>query len=225
MGLWEIIRKMPAPSPNKPEFPIYRDYSDPLGDVKTVGDIVDGANNIIKGTRNAIRKVLSIFDDEESRKLRKGDVIGICRGTFDHYGVYVDDSSVIHYSSPKSDTASDNAIIETSLEDFMRGDDTLFRLSFPDEYGRPRKIVADQSFAPDYREFERLMAEWRIKCAQYRLQTPDETVERARSRLGEKAYSLCFNNCEHFAIWCKTDISESHQVNDLLEILRPRLNY
>jgi len=42
--------------------------------------------------------------------------------------------------------------------------------------------------------------------------TPEETIERARSRLGEKAYNLLFNNCEHFALWCKYGTSKSVQV-------------
>lgn len=224
MALWDFIRLIPVPPPYTPEFPPYRDYRDMV----TIGEVVEGANYIIKGARNAVRKVLSIFDDEESRKLKRGDVIGICRGVYDHYGVYVDDSSVIHYSSAKSDMSADNAIIETSLDDFMRGNDTLFRLSFPDEYGRPRKIVASHAFAssiPDYWELVRRWEELQKKCEQYKLQTPDATVERARARLGVKAYSLLCNICEHFAIWCKTDISESHQVQDLLELIRPRPLY
>jgi hypothetical protein len=39
-----------------------------------------------------------------------------------------------------------------------------------------------------------------------------ETVRRARSRIGEKSYNLLFNNCEHFALWCKTGKSKSIQV-------------
>jgi hypothetical protein len=39
-----------------------------------------------------------------------------------------------------------------------------------------------------------------------------ETVLRARSRLGEEDYNLLFNNCEHFALWCKTGKSKSIQV-------------
>ena len=42
--------------------------------------------------------------------------------------------------------------------------------------------------------------------------SPKETVKRARSRLGEKAYNLLFNNCEHFAFWCKYGTSKSVQV-------------
>ena len=40
----------------------------------------------------------------------------------------------------------------------------------------------------------------------------EETVRRARSRLGEESYNLVFNNCEHFALWCKTGKSRSIQV-------------
>ncbi|MBE9178428.1 lecithin retinol acyltransferase family protein [Oculatella sp. LEGE 06141] len=41
---------------------------------------------------------------------------------------------------------------------------------------------------------------------------PDVVIERAESRLGEQTYNLVFNNCEHFANWCKTGRSESQQL-------------
>jgi hypothetical protein len=44
----------------------------------------------------------------------------------------------------------------------------------------------------------------------------DIVVERAKSRLGEQKYNILFNNCEHFATWCKTGISESKQIRDFL---------
>lgn len=34
--------------------------------------------------------------------------------------------------------------------------------------------------------------------------SPQEIVNRARSRLGEDKYNLIFNNCEHFARWCRS---------------------
>lgn len=42
-------------------------------------------------------------------------------------------------------------------------------------------------------------------------------VGRAKKRLGEKKYHLIFNNCEHFATWCKTGRHKSKQVDDLRE--------
>jgi len=41
---------------------------------------------------------------------------------------------------------------------------------------------------------------------------PEETVRLAQSRLGETGYHLLFNNCEHFATWCKTGKPQSRQV-------------
>lgn len=49
---------------------------------------------------------------------------------------------------------------------------------------------------------------------------PDVVVHRAQSRLGEKArYNLLFNNCEHFATWCKLGHSHSQQVKDFIPML------
>jgi len=53
----------------------------------------------------------------------------------------------------------------------------------------------------------------------YHLYTPEETVQRARSRLGETNYRILTNNCEHFAIWCKTGVNESLQVTSMLQTL------
>lgn len=42
---------------------------------------------------------------------------------------------------------------------------------------------------------------------------PDEVVRRAESRLGETDYRLFRNNCEHFAVWCKTGLVHSTQAD------------
>ena len=42
------------------------------------------------------------------------------------------------------------------------------------------------------------------------------TLRRAMGRLGEQNYNLLFNNCEHFAYWCKTGRHRSAQVEDWL---------
>jgi hypothetical protein len=41
---------------------------------------------------------------------------------------------------------------------------------------------------------------------------PDIVVKRARSCLGDSAYNIMFNNCEHFAQWAETGKSSSTQV-------------
>ena len=42
---------------------------------------------------------------------------------------------------------------------------------------------------------------------------PDTVIERSLSRIGEIDYSLFQNNCEHFAVWCKTGWPHSTQVD------------
>ena len=41
--------------------------------------------------------------------------------------------------------------------------------------------------------------------------SPEETVARARARLGERGYNLIHNNCEHFADECALGVSRSEQ--------------
>ena len=51
--------------------------------------------------------------------------------------------------------------------------------------------------------------------------SPDEVVRRAESQLGQKAYNLFGNNCEHFASWCKTGVAHSTQVDSAHQAARP----
>jgi phosphopantetheinyl transferase len=44
--------------------------------------------------------------------------------------------------------------------------------------------------------------------------SPEETVARARARLGEGGYNLIHNNCEHFAYECALGVSRSTQEED-----------
>ena len=43
---------------------------------------------------------------------------------------------------------------------------------------------------------------------------PETTLRRAREQAGKAGYSLLFNNCEHFAHFCKTGAKKSEQVKD-----------
>ena len=43
--------------------------------------------------------------------------------------------------------------------------------------------------------------------------TRKTVISRAESKLGEREYNAFTNNCEHFALWCKTGVSSSEQIN------------
>lgn len=146
--------------------------------------------------------------------LLSGDVLAASRraGLYQHFAIYIGNQRVIHYAAENGDFSGRISIHEASYEEF-RGDSTfIYILDFPDDSGRPTlrgqpTIPRTGTEAPFFDL---------IRGTDYHLYSPEETVSRARSRLGEEKYSLPFNNCEHFAIWCKTGVHESHQVNTWL---------
>ncbi|XP_071126695.1 phospholipase A and acyltransferase 2-like [Mytilus edulis] len=46
----------------------------------------------------------------------------------------------------------------------------------------------------------------------------EDIVERALSRIGPNAYNVLWNNCEHFASWCRYDKKRSAQVDKALTV-------
>ena len=53
---------------------------------------------------------------------------------------------------------------------------------------------------------------------------PETVVSRAKSKLGERKYHPVTNNCEHFALWSKTGISSSEQINNVKDALEIGVN-
>jgi hypothetical protein len=47
----------------------------------------------------------------------------------------------------------------------------------------------------------------------------EETMRRARSRIGEKDYNFFVNNCDHFATWCKTGEHRSVQADEVKKVI------
>lgn len=162
-----------------------------------------------------------------------GDVIGVHRigGVYDHYGVYESDDRVYEYAAHDGDFGHADIHI-TTLKKFIGDSDNYFVLTFPEMHGTPGKIkmptVAHAGAASAFGNgvpgmgLDALLEliESIKKTSHYHLFTPEETIRRAKSRLGETNYNLITNNCEHYAIWCKTGIKESHQVDALLQAMR-----
>lgn len=178
--------------------------------------IIDGADyRVAWGSYSAmIKKFRELTCNDE---LVAGDIIGVERLGYAHYAVYIGNDRVIHYASETGDFGDNITIHEAPMSEFLRGSDSFFVLDFPDEYGKPTKVYSSAAFLGSaFSIFAKA-----IKGITYHLYSPEETVERAESRIGETSYDLITNNCEHFAIWCKTGISESHQVNNILNLIDP----
>lgn len=158
--------------------------------------------------------------------LEPGDVIGIARkkalGIYEHYAVYIGEGKVIHYSGTGNDFSGRITVRLDTLQNFMKSDKDYFILYFDPSCTSPHKIQVRTSFNMSdaaYNTCINLNAKKGFK-----IYSPQETINRALSRIGEDKYSLLLNNCEHFAIWCKTGVSESFQVdNTVYSIMQQRI--
>lgn len=165
--------------------------------------------------------------------LKPGTVIGVDRGLYKHYAIYAGRGFVIHYASATADFGDSMCVRKTGFKNFIKNALEFFICDFPDSHGRPleKKKSAD-IFSPLTTGFGGGLFEGSknpltalldiyelFKKISYRLYSPVETLRRAKSRLGESSYNLIFNNCEHFVVWCKTGVSESHQVNAVIRVI------
>ena len=126
---------------------------------------------------------------EPNAALSYGDVVAVKRHMdfYHHFGVYAGGGKIIHYAAEKGD--------------FGKRDMVTVHLS------------PFREFLGDSRNYYVVSLK---KGSGIRAYSPEETVRRAYSRLGESSYNLITNNCEHFALWCKTGVNGSHQVEALL---------
>ncbi len=124
-------------------------------------------------------------------KLFKGKII--LKNLYYHYGVYVGDNKVIHFSDPNPNetTKSHATIIETSFEDFADGDVVFIE-------------PIDENIKHNNLEKTAVKAEF------YLYNHKDK-------------YNLGFNNCEHFANICRYNKKKSSQVSKFLKILLPSI--
>ncbi len=78
-----------------------------------------------------------------------------------------------------------------------------------------------------YREIDRTLPKdpvftaSKIRIIEERINDRERTITEALKHLGEKGYNLLFNNCEHFATFCKTGRRESFQVDEAFWGLSP----
>ncbi len=152
-------------------------------------------------------------------ELENGDVIRVNRGLYSHYGIYVKDGNkVIHYTGATDPNDFNGIVRETSLEEFLNGSKNFNVCKFP----KTPQGISDSSLTPADKG-NGLFHLWQIikeiKLKDYHLYSGDETIKRARSKIGQGGYNLALNNCEHFAVWCKTGVKNSSQVNNVLDIL------
>ena len=148
------------------------------------------------------------------KDLHRGDVIAFDNGHWQSFAVYEGQNMVIMYGK---DVHGNKSVHERLLSDFAKGDGELLVCDFPKHYGflneygvnmqQSSVVIPIDKYIAKSREYER-------KSKAYHLYTPEETVTRARSRLGE--HNVEGGTSEHFALWCKTGIAEPFQLKDIM---------
>lgn len=166
------------------------------------GDVIDKSlgTGDYKGLPLKVRiSKANTLKKEQTSKPKKGDIIGIDRGVYTHYATYLGKGRVIHYSTIPG-ALQENTIIETDMDNFLRGETEYFVFNCENKSKEKLSSMSPADFIVPI-----------PKMPVHVIYTPEETIQRAKSRLGENEYNLALNNCEHFAIWCKTGESVSYQ--------------
>ncbi|XP_077994927.1 phospholipase A and acyltransferase 2-like [Glandiceps talaboti] len=130
-----------------------------------------------------------------------GDLLKFPRGLYSHWGVYVGNGQVIHMAGVDDtgdERGSHSGSFSISGKQFNKAaikcDDFL-------EIVRGCSVEINNS-----KDRKRCPARKR------------DIVKRAFSKLGEIEYNVLWNNCEHFASWCRYGIEESDQVDNAMLI-------
>ncbi len=114
-----------------------------------------------------------------------GDIVRVHRKEhYYHYGIVVDENTVIHFTAFTNDIISNKKemkILETSLERFLLGGQLEVQLPFDSKYSREKVVERAKRW---------------VDCVQFR----------------GKYYNLTTNNCEHFARYCYYGAHHSKQV-------------
>ncbi|MBQ7879668.1 MAG: lecithin retinol acyltransferase family protein [Clostridia bacterium] len=115
-----------------------------------------------------------------------GDMIRVKIDDFYHYGIFVDDDTVIQFGKPPVNgfaKQSEVSVCTTDLTEFSCG--TFVEVAEPEN--RERKAR----------------------------RKPKAVVEFAKSRIGETGYHILHNNCEHFAYECAYGYKYSEQTDEV----------
>ena len=112
-----------------------------------------------------------------------GDMVRVSIGSVHHYGIFVSENEVIQFGPPP-----------VSLQRLCDADICVCAATI-EEFSCGNIV-------------ERAILD---KAESRRRLSPKKTVQIARSRLGEKGYSLLHNNCEHFAYECVFGVKKSTQ--------------
>ena len=140
------------------------------------------------------------------RELIRGDVLCAKNGLSDRYGIWTGEVVILYGKSPQGT----KAVHRRSLKDFLQNAESCSVCVFPKNYGRMKKYQLPSPVSSIVMPQHKI---WRLleqaeKAKRYKRYTHEETAKRAEQALGQSGYV----SSEHFAVWCKTGIVESQNL-------------
>ena len=123
---------------------------------------------------------------------KKGDIVRVCFGNFYHYGIFVSDDEVIQFGLSPTHNAGKK---ESDIKVLSSNVDVFIE----DGFLEVATLDNDE---------------------EKRRRSADETVEIARSRIGEGGYHLLYNNCEHFVNSCVFGKASCSAVDEVRNLIR-----
>ena len=159
------------------------------------------------------REVSSGSPRHRRRELVRGDVLCVRNGLANRYGIWTGEAVILYARSPRGT----KEVHRRSLRDFLQGAESYSICMFPKTYGRMRKCKQVSPISSAFMPQQNL---WRLleqaeKARRYKRYSPEETACRAEHALGQSGYA----SSEHFAVWCKTGIAESHELEEMRDFL------
>lgn len=123
----------------------------------------------------------------QTTKPRRGDMVRVKLGYIYHYGVFVSEKEIVQFGlAPTARAGIKDCDVEVCVSD---------EATFLHGGILERAELSEQEESA------------RVPC--------ETTVEKARSRVGEKGYNILYNNCEHFAYECVMGVKKCTQADDL----------
>lgn len=129
-----------------------------------------------------------------------GDLVEIKRGVgYAHWGVYIGDEQIIHLWADEDDGLTNLETQHLFTPSGHRFDKAKIR---KDSFW---KVVGDD-----------LAYKNNDKDSKWQPLTPGEIIHNALEKIGTVGYSILYENCEHFAKWCRYGIAKSDQADNVL---------
>jgi len=132
--------------------------------------------------------------------LCEGDLVEFKRGLYSHWGVFVGDEQIVHLAGEDNDGIDANieARHVLTVSGHRLDKACVCKTQFWSVVGNDKALIQND------------------KDHKWKPLPQHEIVENALKKIGKVGYNLLYENCEHFAKWCRYGIEKSDQVESVV---------